>query len=91
MAKSKLENNEDWTDDDYQCMCKNVLLSTDDARIWTAHVELTAGRRKAGVKKAAATRASKRIIDKGNYVFQNPVDLGMYVISISHSWDLILY
>lgn len=68
VAKSKLERKEDWTEEEYERICKKVLLSIDDARIWTAHVDLTTERRKAGAKKAAETRARKRNANKGNQV-----------------------
>ena len=80
-TKSKLGKNEDWREEDYHCICKKVLLSTDDARIWTAHVCLTSERRKAGAKKAAATRARRRRRNdrKGNIIFQEPFNVGLYI------------
>ncbi|KAJ7328628.1 hypothetical protein OS493_023897 [Desmophyllum pertusum] len=66
-AKSKCQKNEEWTETEYNNICKTVLLSTEDVRIWIEHVGLTSERRKAGAKKAAETRARKR---KDNEVVQ---------------------
>lgn len=68
-AKSKCQKNEEWTETEYNNICKTVLLSTEDVRIWIEHVGLTSERRKAGAKKAAETRARKRKDNEGKITF----------------------
>lgn len=70
-AKSKCQKNEERTKTEYNNICKTVLMSTLDVRIWIEHIGLTSERRKAGAKKAAETRARKRKDrDQGKITFK---------------------
>lgn len=71
-AKLKCQKKEEWTETEYNNMCKTVLLSTDDVRIWVEHVGLMSERRKVGAKKAAETRARKRRDNEGKIMVLEP-------------------
>ena len=70
-AKLKCQKKEEWTETEYNNMCKTVL-STEDLRIWVEHVGLTSERRKAGAKKAAKIRATKRKENEGKIMVLEP-------------------